>query len=347
MHVPRSLFSKGVGLVTMLLAAAFCWPGQIHASPGEVVVYASVDQVYAEPVLKEFESRQGIKVKAVYDVEGAKTTGLVNRLLAEQDRPRADVFWNGEFAQTILLKNKGALAAYRSSATRDIPDAVKDPEGYWTGFGGRARVILVNTRLLPPSRYPQSLQDFLSPAWLAPQMGLAYPLFGTTATQAAALYAAWGPDKAREFFTRLKARGVKVVAGNSVVRDLVAQGQLQAGLTDTDDAWGAMRRGAPVAVVYPDQEAGGLGTLIIPNTVALIAGGPHPEAGQKFIDYMLSPGVSEKLTAAGWFAMPPSPAAAPAPAGQSGRPQAMQVDLREVCRFLPQALSELRQIFMD
>jgi iron(III) transport system substrate-binding protein len=340
--LPRSLLSSGVGLAALLLAAALGWPGPLHAADGEVVVYASVDQVYAEPVLREFESRQGVKVKAVYDVEGAKTTGLVNRLLAEKGRPQADVFWNGEFAQTILLKDKGALAAYRSGAARAIPDAVKDPEGYWTGFGGRARVILVNTRLLDPSRYPRSLQDFLSPAWPAPQLGLAYPVFGTTATQAAALYAAWGPDKAREFFTRLKARGVKVVAGNSVVRDLVAQGQLQAGLTDTDDAWGARRRGAPVAVVYPDQEPGGLGTLIIPNTVALIAGAPHPEAGEKFIDYLLSPGVTEKLTAAGWFAMDPGPVT-----GQTGRPRAMQVDLREVCRFLPQALSELRQIFVD
>lgn len=110
-----------------------------------MVVYASVDQVYAEPVLREFESLHGIKVRAVYNVEGAKTTGLINRLIAEKDRPQADVFWNGEFAQTILLKDKGVLAPYRSGAAQDFPDSSKDPEGYWTGFGGRASIRRICT----------------------------------------------------------------------------------------------------------------------------------------------------------------------------------------------------------
>jgi hypothetical protein len=33
---------------------------------------------------KEFEVKSGIKVLAVYDVEAAKVTGLVNRLIAEK-----------------------------------------------------------------------------------------------------------------------------------------------------------------------------------------------------------------------------------------------------------------------
>jgi len=58
-----------------------------------VVVYTSVDQVYSEPVIRAFEKRTGILVLPVYDVEASKTTGLVNRLIAERGRPQADVFW--------------------------------------------------------------------------------------------------------------------------------------------------------------------------------------------------------------------------------------------------------------
>jgi fructose/tagatose bisphosphate aldolase len=39
----------------------------------QVAVYTSVDQNYAEPIFKAFQEKTGITVKAVYDVEAAKT----------------------------------------------------------------------------------------------------------------------------------------------------------------------------------------------------------------------------------------------------------------------------------
>jgi iron(III) transport system substrate-binding protein len=38
-----------------------------------------------------------------------------------------------------------------------------------------------------------------------------------------------------------------------------------------------------------------LGTLFIPNTVAIIAGAPHPDAARKLVDYVLSPAVESRL----------------------------------------------------
>ena len=40
----------------------------------------------------------------------------------------------------------------------------------------------------------------------------------------------------------------------------------------------AVRQRKPVRVIFPDQD--GLGTLLIPNTVALVSGAPNPEQGQ-------------------------------------------------------------------
>lgn len=91
----------------------------------EVVIYTSLDQVFSEPILQAFEKNTGIKVKISYDVEATKTTGLVNRLIAEKDNPQADVFWNSEIARTILLKNEGILALYFSSSAEDIPSQFK------------------------------------------------------------------------------------------------------------------------------------------------------------------------------------------------------------------------------
>ncbi len=60
-------------------------------SANTVVVYVSEDQVFSQPVLRDFEKETGITVKAVYDTEETKSTGVMIRLLAEKDNPQAGV----------------------------------------------------------------------------------------------------------------------------------------------------------------------------------------------------------------------------------------------------------------
>ena len=258
----------------------------------EVVIYTSVDQVFSEPILKKFEAKTSIKVKALYDTEAAKTVGLVNRLIAEKNHPRADVFWNSEIIRTILLKRRGILAPYRSANARDIPELFKDPDGYWTGFAGRVRVILVNKDMIAPADYPGSIQDLIDPKWRG-AAGFSLPLFGTANTHALSLFQLWGIKKTSNFFLKLKKNDVQILNGNSVVRDRVADGLIKFGFVDIDDAYVAISNGKHVDIVYPDQS--GIGTLLIPNTVALIAGAPHPENGKRLIDYLLSKRVEERL----------------------------------------------------
>ena len=111
----------------------------------EVIVYTSLDKVFSQPIFEAFEKETGIKVKAVYDSEATKTTGLVNRLIAEKNNPKADIFWNSETGRTVVLMKKGVLAQYVSPCASDIPAGFKDPEGYWTGFAARCRILIYNT----------------------------------------------------------------------------------------------------------------------------------------------------------------------------------------------------------
>jgi iron(III) transport system substrate-binding protein len=292
-----------VAFVLIILA-----PAVLLIQPKEekktVVVYTSVDQFFSEPLFRAFENETGIRLMPVYDVEATKTTGLVNRLIAEKARPQADVFWSGEFSQTIVLKNKSVLTPYLSPSAGDIPARFRDPEGYWTGFGGRARIFIVNTDLLTPSQYPHSVYDMLDEKYPGKTIGIPYPMFGTAATQAAAMYGYLGKEKARAFHSALNNRGVRVVDGNSVVRDLVADGQLAFGLTDTDDACGAIENGRNVTIVIPDQGEGEMGTLVIPNTVAMIAGAPHPAEAKAFMDYLLDRKRESAMVTSGWIQIP-------------------------------------------
>lgn len=267
-------------------------PDQSQDAQRTVTIYVSTDRVFSEPVLREYEKRSGTRVNTAYDTEETKSTGLANRLLAEQARPQADVFWSNEPVRTLVLKSRGVLAPYRSPSAEGIPPALVDPEGYWTGFSARIRVIAYNTKLVKPEEAPRSIFDLADPKWQG-QVAMADPRFGSTSFHVAALYAMAGDEKMDDFFRRLKANGVRVVDGNSVVRDLVARGEVKVGLTDTDDVNVAIEDRQPIAMVLPD--AVGLGVPVMPNMVSLIAKGPHPDEGRRLIDYLLSPDVERQL----------------------------------------------------
>lgn len=262
------------------------------ATAGEVVVYTSVDQVFSQPVFEKFERDTGIKVRALYDVEASKTVGLVNRLVAERKRPKADVFWNSEVSRTVKLMEDGILAPYESVHWKDFPDLFKDKGYHWTGFGARARVLIYNVNLLSPDQVPASILDFARPEWKK-KVTIAYPLFGTTSMHVAALYSVLGAERTESYLQDLVKNEVLVVDGNSVTRDLVAEGKIAIGFTDTDDANVAVEEGRPVKIVYTDQ--GGMGTLLIPNTVALIKDSPNQDNGRQLIDYLLSQEVESSL----------------------------------------------------
>lgn len=263
---------------------------------GSVVVYTAHDRQFSEPILQKFEEATGIEVLPVYDTEAVKTVGLVNRLLRERNRPRADVFWNNEIVRSIQLKNEGLTAPYESPSAARIPASLKDPEGHWAGFGARARVILVNKDRLPDqAQWPRRVDALADPQWKG-NAAFAKPLFGTTNTHAAVIWAAAGEDAAKEFWNAALENAI-MEAGNAQARDAAAAGEVAWCLTDTDDAHGAVLDGANVAIVYPEGGPAGEGTMVMPNTVVLIKNGPNPEQGKALIDFLLSEAVEADLAA--------------------------------------------------
>ena len=273
----------------------------------EVVVYAALDREFSEPVLKDFEKQSGITVLPKYDVESTKTVGLANAILAEKNRPRCDVFWNNEILHTLRLEKAGVLDVYRSPAAAEFPKAYVSPGGRWHGLAARARVLIVNTQLVPEEERPDSIEDLADPKWKK-KVGIAKPLFGTTATHAAVLFAALGDEKAKDYFARLKANDVRILSGNKQVALDVGSGALAFGLTDTDDAIIERDHGSPVAIVFPDQAEDQLGTLFIPNTLAVIKDCPNPERARQLVDFLLVPGVEERLAKGESAQFPVNPA---------------------------------------
>jgi len=280
-------------MLSLCLLAGGCWSSP---SGPEVVVYTALDSEFSQPILDDFTAETKIAVQSKFDTESTKTVGLTQAILAESAQPRCDVFWNNEILNTLRLQEAGLLDVYRSPAAAGYPEMARSAKGTWHGFAARARVLIVNTEKLPEGGRPGSILDLAHRRWIG-QVGIAKPLFGTTATHAACLFAYWGDEKAKDFLKKVKANEVKILAGNKQVALSVAAGQLAFGLTDTDDAIVEIEKGMPVEIIYPDQGQDGIGTLFIPNTLAIIRGGPNPDSARRLVDYLLSPKVEAKLAA--------------------------------------------------
>ncbi len=265
----------GCAITGIILALLFPTATKCFSKRPHVIVYAAQDQVYAEPILQEFEKETGIKVRAVYDSEAVKTVGLVNRLLAERDHPQCDVFWGNEEMRTRQLAAQNVF---------------RETNG-WAAFGYRSRRIVINTNFVAERRPPASLLELTNEIWRG-KVALAFPQFGTTATHFHALKQLWGEERWLAWCRALAANKPFVVDGNSVVVKFVPRGEAWIGLTDSDDIFAGQREGAPIAMLPLTEES-----LLIPNTVAVIRNAPHPEAAQQLYEHLQRREVAEKLVA--------------------------------------------------
>lgn len=285
------MFSRRSALVALLAAVSAA--GCLRSDDSEVVVYTALDREFSEPILEDFAVEAGVTVLPKFDVESTKTVGLVGAIMQESDRPRCDVFWNNEILHTLRLQEQGLLEAYDLPNADKFPSEYRSPDGFWYGLAARARVLIVNTEILSEDEWPSSVGDLAGQEW-KDRAGMAKPLFGTTATHAAVLFARWGDSRAQEFFRQVHGN-VHVLSGNRQVAQAVGQGRLAFGITDTDDAIIEIEKGLPVTIVYPDQGDGAMGTLFIPNTLCIIRGAPNTANARRLLDYLLTPEVEVRL----------------------------------------------------
>lgn len=304
------LTAGAVGVVSGGLAGCAARAG----AGGEVVLYSSVDDFLLREVVEAFEAETGITVRLLGDTEATKTTGLIERLVAERDEPRADVWWSSEPFGTIRLAGLGLLEPVGIE-----PPVVVEPglvgrldaaDGSWFGFGLRARVLGVREGWLADGGVPRRLRD-LTAARFRGRVGMARPRFGTTRGHMGAIVATHGEEELRLWLEGMVGNGLRVYDGNSTVVRAISEAEIDVGLTDTDDVWAARRNGWPVGVVFeavdfgntagtaapPSDGLPSVGPMLIPNTVARVRGGPNGAQALRLMEFLLG-GQAEVLMAA-------------------------------------------------
>lgn len=302
-QVTKSQLNSWLGW-TLLIAIHLTLVACGSASDGpHVVLYASADEYIVRQVIAQFTDQTGIKVEFLGDSEAQKTTGLVNRLIAESDNPQADVFWSSEVFMTIKLAEQDILEPHQSPATSDWPKRFKDKQNLWYGFASRARVIVYAPDRISADELPETWMA-LTQDRFKNRIVMADPRFGTTGGHLGAMKAYWtriaSPAYYSAFLEGLAANNVRLLpSGNAGVVKAVATGEADLGMTDTDDVWAAQEQGLNVKLIYPRHASGlgddGTGTLLIPNTVARVKGGPNSVEAAKLIDFLLSEEIERML----------------------------------------------------
>lgn len=252
------------------------------STSNEVVLYCSVDEEYARPIVNQLQRETGLRIRPLFDVEAAKTAGLATRLRTEKTRPRADVFWSSATLQTLLLSREGLLKQYAPPSASSLPAMWRAKD--WVSTGVRCHVLVYNANVKQP---PHVLEDLLLPRFRG-KIGISNALFGTGSDWAASLASRRGEENALNYLRRLKQNGAQILPGNSVVAERVGRGELLAGLCDTDDFLALQKQFPDLKISLPTNEKLPNDLLFVPMTAAIVNHAPHMNNAQKLLDALAS-----------------------------------------------------------
>ena len=261
-------------------------PTEPAAMPkGEVVVYTTRAEALFKPVIEAFNAAYpDIKVTVL----NGSNSELAARILEERANPKADVLINSDILTMENLAADGVFAPNDSAAVMAVPTDYRADDGSWVALTLRARVIMYNTDLVSPEELPKKMVDLADPKW-KDVIGSANSTNGAMMAQLVIMRNQLGEPATEAFIQGLLENNAQFFGGHTDVRKAVGAGELKLGLVNHYYYHLSKAEGAPVGVIYPDQEDGGLGLMVNSTNAGIIKGGPNPEMARIFVDFMLSP----------------------------------------------------------
>lgn len=228
-----------------------------------------------------FEKRFGIKIKPLT----TELRKLVDRIRTEISVGKvvADIF-EGNDQYMLELHKLDALAKWKPPAPeldRISKEAfVTDPEGYWWPTHVSAQGLVVNPNLVDPKEI-KSYWDVVNPKFKGkvairdPRSsgGGAWHMLGIQNT----------PGLGADYIVKLKSTVEPFIlsGGSNVIRDAVVRGQFAIGFSGRGDFFQDLPKGAPLAWVVPKE-----GLAWTPSSIALVNGGPNPNAAKVFVTWL-------------------------------------------------------------
>ncbi|WP_447977654.1 extracellular solute-binding protein [Candidatus Nitrospira bockiana] len=273
-------------LLTALVSLSFFLAVDSFAAD-RLVVYSGRAERLIKPVLDAFQAKSGIQV----DLLSSGTTELVNRLQAEGERTPADVFITNDAGSLERARELKLLLPLDPQAyDAKIPAAFRAPDNSWVGISGRLWVIVYNSTLVKPDDIG-SILDLADPKWKGK---IAIPNAGSEYLQAgvSVIKAVHGDQRTQQFLHGLKANaGNQVYGKSSQIVEAVAKGQAAVGIVNHYYIYRYLEAQphAPIALLMPDQQEGGMGVILNAAGAGIAAHSRHPELAKRLVDFLISP----------------------------------------------------------
>lgn len=271
-------------MFVVVLFASGLFPAQ---AADKLVVYSGRAERLIKPVLDAFTAKTGIQV----DLLSSGTTELVNRLKAESDRTPADVLITNDAGSLELARTADLLRPLdMPDIERAIPPQYRAADNSWIGLSGRFWAIVYNTTLVKPDQIV-SILDLAGPAW---KDKIAIPNAGSEYLQAgvSVIRASVGDERTKKFLEGLKHNaGTQVYQKSSQIVDAVAKGQVALGIVNHYYVYRHLtaQPGAPIAVLMPDQQEGGMGAIMNVAGVGVLKHTRHFDGAKRLVEFLVAP----------------------------------------------------------
>ena len=252
----------------------------------KLTVYSGRAERLIKPVLDAFTAKTGIQIELL----SSGTTELVNRMKAEGGRSPADVFITNDAGSLEMARAAGLLRPLNMrEVERAIPPQFRAADNSWIGLSGRFWIVVYNTNLVKPDQV-KSLLDLADPRW---KDKIAIPNAGSEYLQAgiSVIRASLGDDQTRKFLEGIRDNaGTRVYQKSSQIVDAVAKGQVAMGIVNHYYVYRhlATQPTAPLAVVMPDQQEGGMGAIMNVAGIGILKHTPRVENAKLLVEFLVA-----------------------------------------------------------
>ncbi len=245
--------------------------------------YDSDDAIYAA-----FTEETGIKVNIVK----GKSDELIERLKTEGEDTEADLFITADVGRLYRAQEAGLLESTESAVLEaNIPENLREPEGYWFGLTKRARVIVYAKDRVDESEL-STYEDLTDPKWKGRLLVRgADSVYNQTLV--ASLIELEGAEKAREWAEGIVANLARDPKGGdrdqakaiaSGEGDIAIMNTYYLGLMLTSSDPEEVKVAEGLGVFFPDQD--GNGTHINISGGGVVKGAGNAENAVKLLEFL-------------------------------------------------------------
>jgi iron(III) transport system substrate-binding protein len=250
---------------------------------GELILYACLfDPDKLQVLFSSFKAQYGVDVTCLEMSSGE----ALERIRAEKDNPQGDVLFGTTNLSHVNLAGDGLTEAHKGVGWNLLPEgAIKDPDGYWTGFYYGVIGFACSPERLEElgAECPKSWQDLLDPVYKGEIVIASPAASGTAYTTLSGLAQLLGEDGAFEFWTQMNENVAQYTESGSAPAKMVAAGEFAIGIAFAHDIQVQQDAGLPVVINFPEE-----GSSFEIGGISIIKGAKNPAAAQAWVDYVFS-----------------------------------------------------------